>query len=118
MGGTVGTILTGVFAVTWANEKYSGLVQGNVQQFLYQLLATVAAWALAIVGSLVLLKLTSLVCGGLRVSEQDEFEGLDLSQHGEAGYNFEEEFAGLANYGQESYSSPSPEAEEAALASK
>jgi ammonium transporter, Amt family len=90
MSGTVGTLLTGVFAVGAVNAGQCGLVEGNVAQVGYQITAIAIAWALSLVGSYVLLKLVSLVCG-LRVSEEDEFEGLDVSQHGETGYYLEED---------------------------
>ena len=57
------------------------------------MIATLVTWAIAIVGSLIFLKLVDLLIG-LRVSESDEYDGLDLSQHGESGYNFEEMFPG------------------------
>ena len=60
---------------------------------LNQLIAVAVSWIIAIVGSLILLKIVdSLV--GLRVSEGEESQGLDLSQHGETGYILEEGFAG------------------------
>ncbi len=90
VGGTVGAVLTGVFAVTAINGK-SGLVEGNGRQFLNQLIATLITWVLAGVASFILLKAVDVVCG-LRVKESDEYDGLDLSQHGESGYNFEEVF--------------------------
>ena len=89
VSGTVGTLLTGVFAVAAVHAK-SGLVEGNSRQLFNQFLATIATWLLCGVGSLVLLKLTA-VCLPLRVSESDEYDGLDLSLHGESGYNLEEE---------------------------
>ena len=46
------------------------------------------AWGLAIVGTLVILKICDVVCG-VRVSKEQETEGLDLSMHGEEGYNLE-----------------------------
>jgi Amt family ammonium transporter len=46
------------------------------------------AWFLAIVGTLLILKIVDLTIG-LRVSEDDEVQGLDLSQHGEEGYAFD-----------------------------
>jgi Ammonium Transporter Family len=52
--------------------------------------ATALTWAIAIVGSYVLLKLTAALCRGLRVTESDEFDGLDLTQHGESSYNLED----------------------------
>jgi Amt family ammonium transporter len=92
VGGTIGAILTGVFAVKWINDSGSGLVDGHPMQVLNQLAVTALTWALAAVGTFVLLKITSLLCRGLRMSEADEYDGLDITQHGEAGYNFEESF--------------------------
>jgi Amt family ammonium transporter len=91
-GGTIGALLTGIFAVAAINESVNtkGLLEGNPGVMVNQTLATCFTWALAIVGSIVLLKLTALLCGGLRVTESDEFDGLDLSQHGESGYNMED----------------------------
>jgi Amt family ammonium transporter len=88
VGGTIGAILTGVFAVSAINS-HSGLVEGNVRQVGIQALATVITWLLAAVGTFVLLKIVDLMVG-LRVTSEDEFEGLDLTQHGEAGYHMEE----------------------------
>ena len=92
VGGTLGAVLTGVFAVEKINGK-SGLIEGNTTQFLNQLLATAITWAFAAVGTFVLLQLTDAVVG-LRVTESDEEDGLDITQHGESGYNYEEEFGG------------------------
>jgi Amt family ammonium transporter len=89
VGGTLGAILTGVFAVSAINPGKSGLVEGNAKQVGFQLMATVLTWVIAVVGSFVLLKLVDAAVG-LRVSADDEFEGLDLTQHGEAGYHMEE----------------------------
>jgi ammonium transporter, Amt family len=97
IGGTVGAILTGVFATSAVNAIYkdsqgnplpSGLIDGHGGQVLNQLIAVCISWALAIVGTLVILKIVDVVIG-LRVSEADEVQGLDVSQHGEEGYNFE-----------------------------
>jgi Amt family ammonium transporter len=91
-GGTVGALLTGVFAVAAVNAGVHtrGLLEGNYRIMLNQSVATAVTWAIAIVGSFVLLKITAGLCGGLRVSEENEFDGLDLSQHGESGYNLED----------------------------
>ena len=88
VGGTLGAILTGVFASAAINGK-SGLIEGNGQQLVNQLIATAITYAFAIVGSFVLLKIIDAVMG-LRVSANDELEGLDLSQHGEQGYHMED----------------------------
>jgi len=65
-----------------------GLVDGNGGQVLNQVIGCAIAWGLAIVGSLVILKICDVLVG-LRVSEEDEKQGLDLSQHGEEGYILE-----------------------------
>jgi Amt family ammonium transporter len=97
VGGTVGALLTGIFAVAAINGK-SGWIEGNRAQFVDQLTATGVTCLVAIVGSLVLLKVTDWICNGLRVDELQEIEGLDRSLHGEAGYEMDEagESASLA----------------------
>jgi len=96
-GGTIGALLTGVFAASAVNPVFRdsagnpravGLLEGNAHQLLNQLVGVVIAWSLAIVGTLVILKLVDLIVG-LRVSPEQEVQGLDLSQHGEEGYNLE-----------------------------
>ena len=96
-GGTLGAILTGVFATNAVNDALKdasgkvlplGLVDGNGQQIINQLIGIGIAWGLAIVGTLIILKICEMTVG-LRVSPDEEQEGLDLSQHGEEGYNFE-----------------------------
>jgi Amt family ammonium transporter len=95
-GGTLGAVLTGVFASSAINPIFkdakgnplpSGAIQGNWHQVGNQLVGVGIAWVLSIVGTLVLLKLVDLVIG-LRVSADEEREGLDISQHGEEGYDF------------------------------
>jgi Amt family ammonium transporter len=96
-GGTLGAILTGVFATSVVNPIFkdargnalpSGLIDGNAHQLLNQFIGVAIAWALAIVGTLVILKIVDVTIG-LRVTEDDEIQGLDLSQHGEEGYAFD-----------------------------
>ncbi len=82
VGGTVGAILTGVFAA-------EGLLGGNPGQLANQLGAVAVTWIFVIVMTLIIAKVTDAVIG-LRVSQEDEMAGLDLSQHGESGYNLEE----------------------------
>jgi len=93
-GGTIGALLTGVFAKSVINPIFkdasgkalpSGVLEGNAHQLLNQAVGVVIAWVLAIVGTLVILKVVDLLIG-LRVSEEQETQGLDLSQHGEEGY--------------------------------
>jgi ammonium transporter, Amt family len=91
-GGTMGAILTGVFATSVINPifgagKATGLLEGNAHQLLNQLVGVAIAWSLSIVGTLVILFIVDKTIG-LRVSEDDEREGLDLSQHGEEGYDW------------------------------
>jgi Amt family ammonium transporter len=103
VGGTIGAVLTGVFAVAAVNSGAAqaitgkpdgaiGLLEGNVAQFLHQLAAAALTYGIAIVGSLVILKIVSAVMG-LRVSEAEEYDGLDITQHGESGYNLEDAYS-------------------------
>ncbi len=91
-GGTLGAILTGLFANSGINAVYgngpTGFFEGNHRQVLNQLGGVAIAWTLSIVGTLVLLFIVDKLVG-LRVSEDDEREGLDLTQHGEEGYDWE-----------------------------
>src|SRR5580698_5148575 len=91
-GGTMGAILTGLFARAAINPifgagKATGLFEGNWRQVFNQGMGVLIAWTLAIVGTLVILFLVDKLIG-LRVSEDDERTGLDLSQHGEEGYDW------------------------------
>ncbi len=97
VGGTVGALLTGVLATNAINPIFKdghgnvlpvGLIDGNARQLLFQCLGIAVAAVLAIVGSVVLLKIVDLMIG-LRVSPEQEIQGLDLSQHGEEGYTWE-----------------------------
>lgn len=86
VGGFAGALLTGVFAsAEIAGEGKGGLIEGNSQQFVNQLVACGASLALAIVGTFIILKVVDALVG-LRASQEDEIQGLDLSQHGEEGY--------------------------------
>jgi Amt family ammonium transporter len=96
-GGTIGALLTGVFATSVINPIFkdaqgnalaSGMVEGNAHQLLNQLVGVLVAWAIAIVGTLVILKVVDMTVG-LRVTDEHEIQGLDLSQHGEEGYYWE-----------------------------
>jgi Amt family ammonium transporter len=99
VGGTLGAILTGVFATATINSAIKSDAfdyQGGGAQVGRQILAVLITWAIAAIGSFVILKLIDLVMG-LRCSESDEYDGLDLTQHGESGYNFEEVFPGTVS---------------------
>jgi Amt family ammonium transporter len=85
MGGLWGAIATGIFANPAVNAAYSGLIYGNVHQFTVQAAAAVAAVVYAFVLTYLLAKIVDSVMG-LRVSEDEEYVGLDISQHGEKAY--------------------------------
>ncbi len=96
-GGTIGALLTGVFASSAINPIFkdatgntlaSGVLEGNSRQLVNQFVGVVTAWVLAMVGTLVILKVVDKLVG-LRVPEDQETQGLDLSQHGEEGYYWE-----------------------------
>jgi Amt family ammonium transporter len=82
IGGITGTFLTGVFAVA-AIGDVGGLIESNGKQLLYQVYAIVATLVWSGVATFVLLKVIEFVVP-LRVSKQNEIEGLDVTQHGEA----------------------------------
>ncbi|WP_448698030.1 ammonium transporter [Mucilaginibacter sp. AW1-3] len=85
VGGMVGMLLTGVFAhtnVNGGNTTGNGLYYGETHLFLIHLGALLAVSVFAFGGSFILLKVTDLI-SPLRVSEEDEAAGLDISQHGE-----------------------------------
>jgi Amt family ammonium transporter len=85
VGGTVGALLTGVFATKSLNGVADGLLYGNPAQLGVQALAVLAAIVYSGGMTFVLLKLISLVLP-LRASAEDESTGLDLSLHGEEAY--------------------------------
>jgi Amt family ammonium transporter len=95
VGGTWGAIATGLFASKAINEAGAdGLFSGNAGLLLSQVLAVAATWVFAFVGSIVLLKIVDAVVG-LRVNEEDEFAGLDISQHSENAYALEGGYGGV-----------------------
>ena len=89
VGGAVGAILTGVFATrrVTGDVAGAGLLEGNTHQLINQLISVVAAVGIAVVGTVILLKIVDLLVG-LRVTHEEELKGLDLTQHGEEGYIF------------------------------
>ena len=89
MGGLVGALLTGVFAEKAINPAgNNGLLFGNPGQLWTQFIAVVASLTYSFVLTFVILYVMKLVSGplGLRVSEADEDQGLDVAVHGEEGY--------------------------------
>lgn len=86
VGGVLGALLTGVFAI--ANTSSPGLIKGGVHQPIVQLLGTGAAIAFVVVGTLVLTSILKATMG-LRVPDEHERDGLDLTVHGERGYHMD-----------------------------
>jgi ammonium transporter, Amt family len=92
-GGTIGALLTGVCARVAVNPifgegKAVGGLDGHWGQVGNQAVGILIAWAIALVGTIVILKIVD-VTTGVRVSEEEEIQGLDLTQHGEEAYNLE-----------------------------
>ena len=86
MGGTVGALATGLFASKAVNPAGNdGLFFGNPGQLWIQFVAVIATWILAIVGTVVILSILKAIMG-LRVTNEEETIGLDLSQHNERAY--------------------------------
>jgi Amt family ammonium transporter len=97
IGGTLGAVLTGVFATNVVNNALKdsagkplplGLVDGHGQQVINQIIGSGIAMVLGLVGSFIILKIVDMVVG-VRADSKEETMGLDLSMHGEEGYNFE-----------------------------
>src|SRR5271156_4677816 len=92
-GGTIGALLTGVFAQAVINPifgagKAVGGLDGHWGQVGNQLVGIAVAWVFALVGTFILLKVVDLITG-LRVPDDDEVVGLDIALHGEEAYNLE-----------------------------
>jgi Amt family ammonium transporter len=97
VAGTIGAVLTGVFATSAINPIFKdvngnvlpvGAVDGNAHQIVNQLIAVGFAWLIAAAGTTAILKLVDMIIG-LRVSPEEEAIGLDLTQHGELAYAYE-----------------------------
>ncbi len=86
IGGTLGAILTGVFADPSINEAGKGLLYGNWGQLLTQLIAVLVTLAYSGIMTFVIFMIIKAIVG-LRVDTEDEVIGLDESQHGEKAYN-------------------------------
>ena len=90
VAGTLGALLTGVFATratgAYADGKFLGWLEGG-PLLKAHLVAVAVGWTLAIGGSFLILKCLDATMG-LRVSREEEIDGLDLSQHDEEGYIF------------------------------
>jgi len=89
VGGTVGAILTAIFATTQVNGAgKDGVLRGNLGELGVELAAIAVAYAIAGVGTWIILKVIDATVG-LRVKEEAELQGLDINEHGEEGYNSE-----------------------------
>jgi ammonium transporter, Amt family len=97
VGGTIGALLTGVFATKLVNPIFkdaqgnvlaSGMIDGNYHQILNQGVGVAIAIVLAAVGTYIILRVVDFAIG-VRVPAEDEVQGLDLTQHGEEGYYWE-----------------------------
>jgi ammonium transporter, Amt family len=100
VGGTLGALLTGVFATraAWNIDTIKvgeevvggyklGLIEGETRVFIGQIVAVAVTWVFSLVGTFIILKVLDGAMG-LRVPETDEVRGLDVTQHGEEGYIF------------------------------
>ncbi len=85
VGGTWGALATGIFATAAVSGGVGGLIDGNVGQIGRQLAAIGATWGYSFVMTFAILKVLGWVMG-LRVSEEEELVGVDVSQHGERAY--------------------------------
>ena len=98
VGGALGALLTGVFAAKTFNAAGAdGLLRGGWGVMLTQIIGVVAAAAFAVVLSLAILWAIDKTIG-LRVTPDEEREGLDTAQHGESGYEMGSTGAGDAHY--------------------
>jgi Amt family ammonium transporter len=89
VGGTWGAIATGIFATVAINSAGAdGLLAGNPEQLLKQVVAVAATWIYAAVATFVIIKVIDLTIG-MRVKESEESVGLDRSQHGEIAYQLD-----------------------------
>jgi Amt family ammonium transporter len=84
VGGTLGAILTGLFARAAVNGP-GGLLEGNTEQFINNILGVALTWVFAGIATFIIVKVVDATVG-LRVDESEEDRGLDVTQHGEEAY--------------------------------
>jgi Amt family ammonium transporter len=89
MCGLWGALATGLFANPAVNEAGKGLFYGNPKQLWIQILSIIGTAVFSAVGTLIVIYITKLVTGGLRVTEDTEVAGLDSSIHGERGFEIQ-----------------------------
>ncbi len=88
VGGTVGAILTALFAdITVNSAGKDGVLRGNFSELGVELLAIAITYVIAGAGTFILLTIVKAICGGtLRVREEAEYQGLDINEHVEEAY--------------------------------
>ncbi|MGD8962390.1 MAG: ammonium transporter [Desulfobacterales bacterium] len=89
MCGLWGALATGLFANPAVNEAGKGLFYGNPKQLWIQMISVVATAVFTAIGTLIVIFITKLLTGGLRVTEETEVSGLDSSIHGERGFEIQ-----------------------------
>jgi Amt family ammonium transporter len=87
MSGVWGAIATGIFAVP-AVGGVAGLIAGNPEQVLIQIISVIATIVYSFVVSYILAKILDKSMNGIRVEESEEIGGLDTNLHKESAYNF------------------------------
>jgi Amt family ammonium transporter len=85
VGGLLGALATGVFATAAVQANYTGLLYGNVDQFVAQVIAVCASIAYSFIVTFVIVKVIDMTIG-MTVKDEEEYVGLDISQHGERAY--------------------------------
>jgi Amt family ammonium transporter len=88
IGGIIGALAVGIFATAAVNPAVTGLIAGNPMQLVVQAFAVVVVAAFSFAGSYVILRVINKV-SPLRVSPEEEDQGLDISQHGEEAYQLD-----------------------------
>ncbi len=88
--GIWGALATGIFANPAITEGAKGLIYGNPKQLWIQFVSIIATAVFTAVGTIIVIYVTKLITGGLRVEEESEIVGLDSSIHGERGFEIQE----------------------------
>ena len=89
MCGIWGAIATGLFANPSITEGAKGLFYGNPKQLLIQIVSILATAIFTAIGTLIVVYITKLLTGGLRVEEESEITGLDNTLHGERAFEIQ-----------------------------
>ena len=90
MCGIWGALATGIFANPAITEGAKGLIYGNPKQLWIQFISIIATAVFTAVGTIIVIYVTKIITGGLRVEEESEILGLDSSIHGERGFEIQE----------------------------